>query len=56
MTVELLFFLQQKKSNQKNAAATTAPLKNRGSQEFHAVIMLCQNSQRTLRHAGAENS
>jgi len=43
------FSQQQKKSNQKNAATTTTPLKIRGTHWDSTVIMLWKNSQRTLR-------
>ena len=52
---ELLFFLQQKKSNQKNAATLATPLESRGPHLASTIIMLRQNSQKTLRQAGTES-
>jgi len=48
-------FATAQKSNQKRPPRQLRPCKrNRGAHLAGIVIMLCQNSQKTLRHAGTE--
>jgi len=51
------FFSTAKKSTQKRPPHQLRPCKkHRGSHLVSTIIMLRQNSQKTLRHAGAESS